>query len=397
MYRAIVISLEATATSRLAAHLEEVGGVSVIRYLDRYPDALELTRLLRAHAPHLLFLSLASLNSAAATVRLTEEVAPGLQVIALHGTCEPYVLLEAMRMGIREFIAEPFDPNALRESLSRAADNLAKRPVGVSMTDLVFSFLPAKPGVGTTTIAVNTAIALSKVEDTRTLLMDLDLNSGLVQFMLKLENMHSVIEAADHALEMDEDLWPQLVTTIGSLDVLHAGGVNPHHRIDPVQVRTLTGFARRNYKAICADLSGNLERYAIEIMQESRIIFVVCTAELPSLHLAKQKCYFLETLDLGDRIRILLNRSPKRPVIGDADIEQLLGRQVYMKFPNDYQCVHNAMTAGSPVDPASELGRQCSALAHAVLEKTAPSEGPRRRFVEYFALAPARYNLGFHK
>jgi pilus assembly protein CpaE len=192
-------------------------------------------------------------------------------------------------------------------------------------------------------------------------------------------------------------LWPQLVSMIGSLDVLHAGGVNPHHRIDPVQVRTLTGFARRNYKAICADLSGNLERYSIEVMQESRIIFVVCTAELPSLHLAKQKCYFLETLDLGDRIRILLNRSPKRPVIRDADIEQLLGRPVYMKFPNDYQCVHNAMTAGSPVDPVSELGRQCSALAHAVLEKTAPSEGPRRRFVEYFALAPARYNLGFRK
>ena len=128
--------------------------------LDRYPDALELTRLLRAHAPQLLFLSLASLNSAAAIVRVSEEVAPGLQVIALHGTCEPYVLLEAMRMGIREFIAEPFDPNSLRESLSRGADNLAKRPVGVSMTDMVFSFLPAKPGVGTTTIAAKTPITI---------------------------------------------------------------------------------------------------------------------------------------------------------------------------------------------------------------------------------------------
>jgi len=108
--------------------------------------------------------------------------------------------------------------------------------------------------------------------------MDLDLNSGLVQFMLKLENMHSVIEAAEHALEMDEELWPQLVSTMSNLDILHAGGVNPLHRIDPVQVHTLTGFARRNYRAICADLSGNLERYSIEVMQESQIIFVVCTA-----------------------------------------------------------------------------------------------------------------------
>jgi len=397
MYRAIVISPDVSTTSRLSARLDEVGGVSVVRYLDRYPDKTDFDRLLRAHAPHLLFLSLVDIGGAARIVRLAEEIAPGLQVIALHGTCEPRVLLDAMRMGIREFVAEPLDADVLREALARAADNLAKRPVNVAMSELVFSFLPSKAGAGTTTLAVNTAIALAALDDTCTLLIDLDLNSGLVQFMLKIENMHSVVEAAEHAAEMDEDLWPQLVTPIGNLDVLHAGGLNPHFRIDPIQMRTIMQFGRRNYRAVCADLSGNLERYSIEVMQESRLIFVVCTAELPSLHLARQKCQFLESLELGDRIRVLLNRSPKRAVITDRDVEQLLGRGVYMRFPNDYPCVHKAMEAGNPLDPGSDLGRQCTTLAHALLEKTVSPEPPKRRFVEYFALSPARYTLSFRK
>jgi len=397
MYRAILISPESKASSHLAERLQQVGGISVIRQLEDYPGQAELTRLIKTYAPHLLFLSPASLGSAALLIRLVEEIAPGLQIIAFHSSHEPRLLLELMRLGIREFIAEPFDTSTLTEALARAADNLSKRPVGVESTDLVFSFLPAKAGVGTTTIAANTAIALASVDNVHTLLMDLDLNSGLVQFMLQIENVTSVVDAAEHATEMDENLWPQLVTTFGNLDVLHAGRLNPNYRIDPLQVRSLMEFVQRNYRTICVDLSGNLERYALEVMQQSRLIFVVCTPELPSIHLARQKCHFLESLELGDRIRVLLNRSAKRSVISDADIAELLGRSVHMKFPNNYQSVHTALKTGRPVESSSDLGRQCAAHAHSLLDNTAAREGSKRRFVEYFTLAPARYSLGFRR
>ena len=60
-----------------------------------------------------------------------------------------------------------------------------------------------------------------------------------------------------------------MVTKIGNLDVLHAGPINPSLRIEPAQIRHLIQFMRRNYQALCFDLSGNLERYSLEIMQES--------------------------------------------------------------------------------------------------------------------------------
>ena len=59
----------------------------------------------------------------------------------------------------------------------------------------------------------------------------------MMRFMLKLQNEYSVIDAVEHALHIDENLWPQLVTSIDQLDVLHAGRVNPNLRIEGAQIR----------------------------------------------------------------------------------------------------------------------------------------------------------------
>ena len=84
-----------------------------------------------------------------------------------------------------------------------------------------------------------------------------------------------------------------MVTSIENLDVLHAGRLNPDFRIEPAQIRHMMDFMRRNYQALCFDLSGNLEKYSLEIMHESKKIFLVCTPEIPSLHLAREKYLYL--------------------------------------------------------------------------------------------------------
>jgi Flp pilus assembly CpaE family ATPase len=135
-----------------------------------------------------------------------------------------------------------------------------------------------------------------------------------------------------------------------------------------------------------------MEKFSIEVMQESRKIFLVCTPEIPTLHLARQKFSLLASMDLQDRVAVLLNRSQKRPVITTAQIEQLLGVPVYMEFPNDYRGVHNALTAGREVEADSELGRQFSTLSYQMTDRTPPSkvQQTKRRFLEYFSVASTR-------
>src|SRR5207253_2714241 len=139
--------------------------------------------------------------------------------------------------------------------------------------------------------------------------------------MLKLTNENSILEAVERSADMDENLWPQLVTELDGMDVLHAGRINPNMRIEPMQIRNLIAFMRRNYKALCFDLSGNLEKYSIEIMEESKRILLVCTPEIPSLHLAREKLAFLKQLELDTRTSVVLNRTHKRSLFSTQQVE----------------------------------------------------------------------------
>ena len=112
------------------------------------------------------------------------------------------------------------------------------------------------------------------------------------------------------------------------------------------------------------------------------------------MHLAREKLQFLQRMDLGDRVRVLLNRYIKRTSISPAEVEQVVGAPVMMTFSNDYLRVGRAIQEGGSVDQASELGRAYKELAAQMLDRkaTAPTE-PKRKFVEYFNISPAKFAL----
>lgn len=387
MLRGMIICPDAELNQRLEALLNELGFVTVTRTLERYPSSLELLRFVRAHAPHVIFVSTESTGKAIEIAREVEKNTPGIQIVATSRFCDPQILLEVMRAGIREFVSLPFDRQAVLDTLRRISDAIEQKPPAILATNQVFTFLPSKAGVGTSTIALNTAVAMSRLANAAVLLSDFDLNSGMLRFMLKLENTYSVTDAAEHSLEMDENMWPTMVTTLEKLDVLHAGKLNPDFRIEPTQIRHLMEFMRRNYSALCFDLSGNLERYSLEIMHESKRIFLVCTPEIPSLHLAREKLVYLKQLDLADRVSVLLNRCQKRPLITPTQIEELVGAPVYMTFPNDYQGVQRALTAGRWVESNTELGKQFNTLVQSMFDTKGPAPvETKKRFIEFFSV-----------
>jgi pilus assembly protein CpaE len=393
MLRAIIVSPDKELGGGLEDLFFELGQIGVTRNLERYPTALELTRVMRAHAPHVIFVDISELPKALALVGEVEAAHPGVQFVAIHRVCEQQTLLEIMRAGIREFLAPPFNRQTVLDLAARLREAADKKPPPIESTDMVYAFLPSKAGVGASTVALNTACALSRVPKTNVLLADFDLNCGMQRFMLRLAHAYSLVDAVEHASRMDENLWPQLVASIGSLDVLHAGRMNPDFRVEPTQIHYLVEFVRRNYRAACIDLSGNMEKYSIEVMHESKRIFLVCTPEIPSLHLAREKYTYLQSLDLGGRVSVLLNRAQKRSVISPEQVEKLLGLPVHMSFPNDYMGVHKALTEGRHVAPSSDLGKQFDKLAQSLFDKPESLADTPKRFVEYFSLLPARYSL----
>lgn len=392
MLRSIIVSPDERLAEELQDVLSQMDGVGVVRWVDRYPSAIDLGRTLRAHSPQVVFLGLQDMDAAFETASQIEAAVPGMQVVTFGDNTDPQALIALMRVGIREYLASPFPVRDVTETLGRVRENLERNPLRPFESEYIYSFLPSKPGVGTSTAAMNAAWSCSRNADTKTLLIDLDLNSGMQRFMLKLDNEYSIIDAAENAFKLDETLWPQLVTSLGQLDVLHSGRLNPGFRIETAQIRSIVEFARRNYRAVCVDLSGNMEKYSIEIMQESKRVFLVTTPEIAALHLARERYHYLRQLDLGDRIQIILNRSQKRTPISVSQIEDLLGLPVLACIPNDYQGVSRSLTSGKPVDSKSEIGRAFQILAAEMLDRKPPKVEAKsaKSISDYLSILPGK-------
>jgi len=383
MLRGVLICPDQELGDRLVSVLLDSRRVGMVRRLDAYPNTVELGRFIRASAPEVLFLSIETRNQALEIAKYIHDKVPGTQVVAISRACDPQILLETMRVGIREFLSPPFDPSAVLDTVKRLEDLVEQNPPSFEGTDSVFAFLPAKAGSGTTTIAVNTSLALSRMPDNHVLLADMDLNSGLVGFMMSLnKTQYSIVDAAENALEMDENLWPKIVSKKDALEVLPAGKMRPGFRIEATQIRHILSYARRHYSSIVVDLSGMMEKYSVEILHEAKQVFLVTTAELPALHLCREKLAFLRSEDLDGRVSILLNRSQKRGQISLQEMEKLFGMPVYMTFPNDYAGVHAALTAGKHVNSSSALGGCYRELAESMAGKKAAVPEKKRGFMD---------------
>ena len=391
--QSIIISSNADLARKLIAALEATGEAEVARTFDHYPTAIDLIRTLRALATQILFLDFGSLKPGLEILQLLHAEGSRVQIVGFDRKMDPAVLRETMRAGVREFLTDPFEHHLVLETLAGVKTRLDGQPAVGDSTNQIFSFLPAKAGVGASTIAANLSGALARRPGLRVLLSDFDLSSGMLRFLLKLTNGFSVTDAIERVADLDENLWPTLITRVKGMDVLHAGPINPNYRIDPLQITELIGFMRRNYQVLCFDLSGNLEKYSLELMQESKRILLVCTGEVPTLHLAREKLAFLRELGLGARVSIVLNRLERNPLFSKKQMEDLLGVPVTRTFPNDYQSVNRAIEAGALLDTDSELGRSFAEFAAQLMDQPgAKPESPKNRFLEFLRPAPARDN-----
>jgi pilus assembly protein CpaE len=314
---------------------------------------------------------------------------PGLPVTGVANYADPDTLLIAMRAGFPDLLSPPFRTEAIAENLFRIRTQLSGHSALAEGTPLVYSFLPAKPGVGTTTIAVNAAIAAARCVADPVFLGDFDLSMGVVRFMLQLENEYSVVDAAS-ADGIEDRQWPRLVCRKFGVDFMHAGRLQPDTRMAPIQAMQLIAYLRRPYRIVCADLSGNFEKYSIEIMRQSKRIFLVTTPELPSLFLARDRIAFLRSLELTDKITLLLNRTVRRGP-EEKDIAELLGVPVFRSFVNDYATVSDAVQEARPVKEGSEFGSQIAEFARLLPdENSIQRPEPAKKFLEFFTLKPHR-------
>jgi len=130
------------------------------------------------------------------------------------------------------------------------------------------------------------------------------------------------------------------------------------------QIRHVLAFAKPHYDWTVVDLGRSLSRVAMAAMEEIDEACLVTTLEVPALHQSKQIIQTLLDSGFGkNRIRLILNRAPKRLDITVGELEKMLGLPISAMVLNDYPELYETYAEGRMLNRNSELGKEMTKLA----------------------------------
>ncbi len=327
--------------------------------LKAYPPVQALDIRLRQLRPDMVLVDLASdLAKASELIEFVAAFRPPIFVVGLHRENNTDAILTSLRAGATEFLHAPFDMEIQREAIGRISKKRAPQARPEQDRGRVIAFSSTKPGSGASTLAAQAAFALQKSSGKRVLLADFDLWSGTVGFCFKLSHWYSLPDALQQMEQGDEPDWASLVVNADGVDVLPAPDVPKAISVEPERLHGLLEYTRTLYEYVVVDLPSVFERLSLITLSASESAFLVCTAELSSLHLTRKAILYLLRLGFGqERYKVLVNRLGRQDAISTDDMAKIFGAQVHRTFPNDYLSLHKGLTVGQPLGVKSPLGR----------------------------------------
>jgi len=356
-------------------------------------DGAEGFRLWGAEAPDLILLDvmLPKLDGyqVATKIRSEEGSASHVPIIMLTAEREVEQKVRGLRAGADDYLIKPFHPAELLARIKSLLARFAPRDALVGRPPLgrLFAFYGAKGGVGTTTIAINAAIALHRELGRKVCLVDGNLQFGDHRVFLDLGLDRKSIVDVVTAPSIDVDLIRQvLVKHDSGVDLLLAPPspetaelVTADHM--PQVLEQLTSL----YDYVLVDIDKRLDEINLRILDAADTVFVVMTADLSCL---KNVRLVLETIGhLGyeqSKVRLVLNRSNAFTGINVKNAEGALKRSIDHQVVNEYRGAISALNSGAPfmfTKADSLLGRSLLDFARQVDKMTpaAPALAPATR------------------
>jgi pilus assembly protein CpaE len=302
-------------------------------------------------------------------------------LIALNTTAEADAILASLRAGINEYLFPPLEESLRRTLEKRSVERSRRRDGGAKGAGKAFAFFSAKGGCGATTLICHVAAELGR-QNQKVLLADLDLDAGMVGFITKTKAVWSILDAVNNLHRLDIHYWKALVSNgIPGVEIMAAPlALASKQQIKDEQIRHVIAFAKPHYDWTLVDLGRSLSRVTMAALEEIDEACVVTTLEVPALHQAKQVIQTL--LDSGygkNRIRLILNRAPKRLDITPGELEKMLGVPIFCMIPNDYPELYETYAEGRMLARSTELGKQIAKLA-IKLANLEEDKGTKKRF-----------------
>ena len=327
--------------------------------------AADLLALAQASAPQpdVVVLDIRDSNLLPPTLVTLRRQHPTTGVIIVAARLDPVLMLEAMRAGVNEWVANPVTAADLNAAVKRVSSS----HISVAQGQM-FAFVGAKGGVGTTTTAVNVAAALAQAHargDHQTLVIDLHLSYGDAAVFLGAEPRFSVVDAMENTHRLDKAFFESLVVQTKSGVQLLASSERAVGNVDVRRTSMLLQFAAAQYRYTLLDVPRS-EAAVLDSLEAVAAIIIVANQELATVRNAGRMAAAFRQRYGKDRVRLIITRYDKQAEISQEDVERVVGSPVKHTVPNDYRAALKAVNKGRPLalDGGGKLGEAFRTIAH---------------------------------
>jgi pilus assembly protein CpaE len=325
---------------------------------------------------------------------------PSLQsvpILCISQTDDVEERIRFLEAGADDVIARPFDARELEarvEALllrfNRAQEHMPVPVAGPEQTQrqrLIAVFSP-KGGVGTTTIAVNTATLANQLHPERALIIDLDLQFGAVATHLnaRVDNSLADLVRDDDGLR-DADVLRSYVTLLPSgLHLIGNAGTPEYAQLVTAQhIERLLSTVATSYEATVVDAGSSLDERTLAVFEAADAIIIPIVADLGALRAMRTMVDYLnDTSSIMSKATVVLNTMYAKEPLRATDVESALGTKISLELPYDPLVYVKAINEGVPVivgAPKSSAAERLSRLAGIALagERVAIAAPAERR------------------
>jgi pilus assembly protein CpaE len=269
----------------------------------------------------------------------------------------------AMQAGAQDLLPRPLDPGQLAMALRHAHEQKLRRLKMQQKRAEVTVIFGVGGGIGTTTIATNTAVALARSEPGPVLLADFDMHMSNVACFLDMKPTPTYEDVLKELPKMDVEALRQFLPRHASgLHVLSGPqSIEDLDAIKTTDIAQVVELCSQAFKHVIIDGGHGIDERRTELLDRADRILVVTQLNVAAMHSARRTIETLHRLGY-DKIHIVANRVGRGTQVTLEDVEVGLGLKPAFSIPNDYPTVIGAIDSGVPIVESKRSGRTAASF-----------------------------------
>jgi pilus assembly protein CpaE len=207
----------------------------------------------------------------------------------------------------------------------------------------------AKGGVGRTVVTTNLAVALSK-SNIKVAIVDGSFQFGDVSLALDLHptfTMKDVMESMD---TLDAFALSSFLIHHSSGVKVLAGPERPEYAdlVTGEAIQAICEMMTEQHDYVLVDTGVGLQEKNLHLVEKADQLIVLTNLEMATMKNTKLMLDTLELLGLREKVQVVVNRANMESVISANDVPDILGAEIGMYIPNQFQIVSQSLNVGIP-------------------------------------------------